>query len=306
MPALNRRSWTLFALMGAIWGVPYLFIKVAVEHMAPPVVVFGRTAVAIMPLLVVAASAGAIRPALARWRPLVAFAALEMALPWLLLTDAERRLPSGLTGLLIACVPIVGAVVAFALGDRHALAPRRVLGIALGLGGVALLVATDVGGTSSWWSVVEVLLVCIGYATAPFIASRQLADVPDVGVVAVSLTLVAIVYAPIAWFTRPDSAPPARAVWAVIALGVLCTAIAFVFFFRLIAAVGPARATLITFVNPAVAVVVGAVVLDEQITGATIGGFVLVLAGCWLATRHEAEVIADVPVVVEPLDRSSP
>ena len=139
--ALNRRSWTLFALMGAIWGVPYLFIKVAVEHLAPPVVVFGRTAVAIVPLLIIAARAGAIRPALARWRPLLAFAALEMAIPWLLLTDAERRLPSGLTGLLIACVPIVGAVVAFALGDRQALAPRRVVGIALGLGGVALLVA---------------------------------------------------------------------------------------------------------------------------------------------------------------------
>jgi drug/metabolite transporter (DMT)-like permease len=300
MPALNRRSWTLFALMGAIWGVPYLFIKVAVEHLAPPVVVFGRTAVAIVPLLVVATRAGAIRPALARWRPLFAFAALEMAIPWLLLTDAERRLPSGLTGLLIACVPIVGAVVAFALGDRHALAPRRVIGIALGLGGVALLVATDVSGTASWWSVIEVLLVCVGYATAPFIASRQLADVPDVGVVAVSLTAVAIVYAPIACFTRPDSAPPAEAVWAVIALGLLCTAIAFVLFFRLIAAVGPARATLITFVNPAVAVVVGAVFLDEQITVATIGGFVLVLAGCWLATRHEPEVIAEVTIVVEP------
>jgi len=304
MPALNRHSWTLFALMGAIWGVPYLFIKVAVEHLAPPVVVFGRTAVAIVPLLVVAARAGAIRPTLARWRPLLAFAALEMAIPWLLLTDAERRLPSGLTGLLIACVPIVGAVVAFALGDRHALAPRRLLGIGLGLGGVALLVAADVGGTASWFSIAEVLVVCVGYATAPFIASRRLADVPDVGVVAVSLTAVAIVYAPIAWSTRPDETPPANAIWAVIGLGILCTAIAFVLFFRLIAAVGPARSTLITFVNPAVAVVVGALVLDEQVTAATIGGFVLILAGCWLATRHEAEVIAEVPVVVEPLDPS--
>ena len=152
----------------------------------------------------------------------------------------------------------------------------------------------------------EVLLVSIGYATAPFIASRQLADVPDVGVVAVSLTAVAIVYAPIAWFSRPEVAPPANAVWAVIALGVLCTAIAFVFFFRLISAVGPARATLITLINPAVAVVVGAVFLDERITIATIGGFVLVLAGRWLATRHAAEVIAEVPLVVEPLERSTP
>ena len=207
---MNRHAWILFGLMGAIWGVPYLFIKVAVEHMSPPVVVFGRTSIAVVPLLIVATRAGAIRPALACWRPLLAFAALEMAIPWFLLTDAERHLPSGLTGLLIACVPIVGAVVAYLLGDHHALAPRRLAGIALGLGGVTLLVAADLSGEAPWWSIVEVLLVCVGYATAPFIASRRLADVPDVGVVAVSLSAVAIVYAPIALvdLARRDAAGP--------------------------------------------------------------------------------------------------
>ena len=288
---MNRRAWVLFGLMGAIWGVPYLFIKVAVEHMAPPVVVFGRTAVAVVPLLVIAVRAGAIRPTLTRWRPLLAFAAIEMAIPWFLLTDAERHLPSGLTGLLIACVPIVGAVVAFLLGDRTALAPQRLAGIALGLGGVALLVAADLSGEAPWWSIIEVLLVCVGYATAPFIASRRLADVPDVGVVALSLSAVTIVYAPIALATWPDEAPPARAVAAVVALGVLCTAVAFVLFFRLIAAVGPSRSTLITFVNPAVAVVVGSVFLGEAITATTVGGFVLVLSGCWLATGQATPVL---------------
>ena len=272
--------------MGAIWGVPYLFIKVAVEHVEPPVVVFGRTIIAVIPLLVLAVRAGAVRPALRRWRPLLAFAALEMAIPWILLTSAEQHLPSGLTGLLIACVPIVGAVAAFALGDRGALRPRRLAGIALGLGGVALLVAADLGGTGTpWVSVVQVLLVCVGYAVAPFIAVRRLRDVPDLGVVSLSLAAVAIVYAPLAWLTRPASAPPAEAWWAIIALGVLCTAIAFVVFFRLISSIGPARSTLITFVNPAVAVVVGAIVLDERITFATVAGFALVVAGCWFATR---------------------
>jgi len=284
---LTRRGWVLFGAMGAIWGVPYLFIKVAVEHLSPAVVVFGRTAIATVPLLAVAARLGALRPALARWRPVLAFAALEMAGPWYLLTTAEQHLPSGLTGLLIACVPIAGAVAAFALGDRTAVQPGRLAGIGLGLGGVALLVAADLGGTGvPWWSVGAVLLVCVGYATAPFIATRRLADVPDVGVVAVSLASVAIVYAPFAWLTRPDEAPPGEAWAALVGLGVLCTAIAFVVFFRLIGEIGPARATLITFVNPAVAVVVGAVVLDERITAATVGGFVLVLGGCWLATRR--------------------
>ena len=296
---VTREGWILFALMGVIWGLPYLFIKVAVEYLSPPVVVFGRTSIAAVPLLVFALRTGAVRPALAHWRPILAFAALEMAVPWLLLTSAEQHLPSGLTGLLIACVPIVGAVVAYLLGDRSALQPVRVAGIALGLAGVALLVATDLSGEAPLWSVVEVLLVCVGYATAPFIANRRLSGVPDVGVVALSLTVVAIVYAPFAWLARPADPPPAQAWGAVLALAFVCTAVAFLVFFRLIAAVGPARATLITFINPAVAVVVGALVLDEQITVATVGGFGLVLAGCWLATRHRPEVIAEAPGLAE-------
>jgi len=296
---VTREGWILFALIGVIWGLPYLFIKVAVEYLSPPVVVFGRTSIAAVPLLVFALRTGAVRPALAHWRPILAFAALEMAVPWLLLTSAEQHLPSGLTGLLIACVPIVGAVVAYLLGDRSALQPVRVAGIALGLAGVALLVATDLSGEAPLWSVVEVLLVCVGYATAPFIANRRLSGVPDVGVVALSLTVVAIVYAPFAWLARPADPPPAQAWGAVLALAFVCTAVAFLVFFRLIAAVGPARATLITFINPAVAVVVGALVLDEQITVATVGGFGLVLAGCWLATRHRPEVIAEAPVLAE-------
>jgi len=296
---VSRQGWVLFGLMGVIWGVPYLFIKVAVEYLSPPLVVFGRTSIAAVPLLVFAVRTGAVRPALAHWRPLLAFATLEMAVPWLLLTSAEQHLPSGLTGLLIACVPIVGAVVAYLLGDRSALRPVRLAGIGLGLSGVALLVAADLSGEAPLWSVAEVLLVCVGYATAPFIANRRLSGVPDVGVVAVSLSVVAIVYAPFAWLTRPAEAPPTQAWAAVLALAFLCTAVAFLVFFRLIAEVGPARATLITFINPAVAVVVGAVVLDEQITGTTLVGFALVLAGCWLATRHRPEVVAEAPVLAE-------
>jgi drug/metabolite transporter (DMT)-like permease len=284
--AITRRGWVLFGLMGAIWGVPYLFIKVAVEHMSPPVVVFGRTVIAAALLVPIAAKTGALRPALAHWRIILAFAALEMAGPWLLLTNAEQHLPSGLTGLLIACVPIVGAIAAYVLGDRTALQPQRLLGIAVGLGGVTLLVAADLGGDGvPWWSVAEVLLVCVGYATAPFIATRRLGDVPSLGVVALSLSAVAIVYAPFAWISWPADNPPGRAWASVLGLALICTALAFVLFFALIAEIGPARATLITFVNPAVAVVVGAIVLDEEITVATIGGFVLVLAGCWLSAR---------------------
>ncbi|HEY1737161.1 MAG TPA: DMT family transporter [Acidimicrobiia bacterium] len=284
---MTRRGWLLFAAMSVIWGVPYLLIKVAVGHVAPPVVVFGRTAVAAVVLLAIAARTHQLRPALHFWPWVLAFAAIEMTGPWLLVSNAEERLPSGLTGLLVACVPIAGAIVAFTLGDRHALRPVRLCGIAVGLGGVALLVSGDLNGAHGipWASVAAVMLVCVGYASAPFIVARRLADVPTMGVVALAVASVAVETAPFAWVDRPAHVPAATAIWAIVGLAVLCTGVAFVTFFALIGEVGPTRATLITFANPAVAVVLGAIVLGERITLATLGGFVLVLGGCYLATR---------------------
>jgi drug/metabolite transporter (DMT)-like permease len=299
---MTRRGWALFAAMGVIWGLPYLLIKVAVEHLAPPVVVFGRTSLAAVVLMALAAHTGALRPALEHWKPVLAFALIEMAGPWLLLTNAEKRLPSGLTGLIVSCVPIFGALAAYALGDRTALRFVRVAGIAVGLGGVALLVGRDLNGSRGipWLSVIQVLLVCVGYATAPFIVARRLGDVSGLAVAAVSLAAVAILVAPLAWFARPAHIPPANTLWAVLGLAVVCTGIAFIVFFALIGEIGPARATLITFVNPAVAVVLGAVVLDEKITAATIGGFVLVLTGCFLATRPGTFVVDEVATTAAP------
>jgi drug/metabolite transporter (DMT)-like permease len=289
---MTRRGWFLFVAMGALWGVPYLLIKVAVKQMSPPVVVFGRTSVAAVVLVALAWRADAIRPALRRWKPVLAFAAIEIAGPWLLLTNAEKRLPSGLTGLLVSCVPLVAAVAAYALGDHTALRPLRLVGIGLGLGGVALLVGSDLSGRDGipWGSVFQMIVVCVCYATAPFLAARRLSDVPPIGVLAVSLATVAIVYAPFAWFNRPSAVPPARALWAVLILSIVCTGIAFLVFFALIAEVGPMRAMLFTFMNPAVAVILGAVFLHEAITLATVGGFVLVLTGCWFATRPTSAI----------------
>jgi drug/metabolite transporter (DMT)-like permease len=302
---MTRRGWLLFATMSAVWGIPYLLIKVAVEHVEPPVVVFGRTSIAGAVLLLLAARTGALRAALQHWRPVLVFAAIEMGAPWLLLTNAEKQLPSGLTGLLVACVPLFGALAAYTLGDHAALRPVRLVGIVIGLGGVALLVGGDLSGGAHgipWWSVVQVMLVCVGYSVGPFIVVRRLADVPSIGVVAVSLAAVAIVVAPLAWLGRPVHVPPASAWSAVFALAAVCTGLAFVVFFALIAEIGPTRATLITFVNPAVAVVLGAIVLDESITLATIGGFVLVLTGCWLATRAHTPVVVASPEAVSSLN----
>ena len=274
--------------MSVIWGLPYLFIKIAVEDLDPTVVVAGRTLIAFVLLLPVAVHRRALRPVLARWPWLVLFATMEMAVPWLLLTDAEQRLPSSLTGLLVATVPLFGAIAALVLGDRSVLIPRRLVGLAVGMAGVGLLVGFGgEDGTVDARSVVQVLIVAVLYATAPFVADRRLSDVPTLGVVTTAIGGGAPLSPPAAIVQRPESSPPADALWAMLALGVLCTAIAFIVFFALIDEVGPARSTLITFANPAVAVTLGVVVLGEALTVGLLLGFPVVLAGCWLAGKRD-------------------
>ena len=273
----------LFAAMGVIWGIPYLLIKVAVRDLSPDVLVFGRTAIGALLLVPAAAARHQLRPLASVWRPLLAYTVIELAVPWLLLATAEQRLSSSLTALLVASVPLVGAVLAWSLGDRGSLGTRGIVGLAVGLAGVAALVGFDVGG-ADFGSVAMVAAVAVGYAVGPAIFARKLGQVPPLGVAAASLGLCALGFAPIAAFHVPEAAPSARALLAVAVLGIVCTALAFVLFFELINEIGPVRATVITYVNPAVAVVLGVTLLDERFSLATAVGFALVLAGSVLAT----------------------
>jgi drug/metabolite transporter (DMT)-like permease len=280
-----RRSWLLFAAMCVIWGVPYLLIRVAVREVSPGTLVFARTALGGLVLLPFALRRGGFAPVLRRWRPLVAFTALEVAAPWLLLSDAERRLTSSLTGLLVAATPLVGVAVARLLRtDDRGGGVLRAAGLLAGLVGVALLLGLDVGSVHAW-PVVEVGLVAVGYATAPVVLSRTLADLPSIPVVAASLLLTAVGYLPYA-ATHVPSSLSARAAGSVLALALVCTALAFVVFFALIAEIGPVRATVITYVNPAVAVLLGVVLLGERFTPGMAVGFPLILLGSVLAARR--------------------
>lgn len=285
---MSRRGWVLFGLMCLIWGVPYVMIKVAVGGVSVPVVVFSRTAVGALVLWPLAARGGHVVATLrARWWPLLLFAACEMIGPWWLLSDAERRLPSSLTGLLIAAVPIIGALLAVAAGDAEHFGVLRWLGLLVGLGGVALLAAPHLTGGDAW-SVTEVLLTAVGYAVAPRIAARQLRDVPGALMTATCLSVAALVYAVPAVVTRPRTWPSTSVLVALAGLALVCTALAFLVFFRLIAEVGPARAVVFTYVNPFISVLAGAVVLAEPVTVLTIVAFALVLAGSLLATLRPA------------------
>jgi len=232
-------------------------------------------------LLPLALRAGGFGPVLRRWRPLLAFAAIEIAIPWLLLGNAEQHLSSSLTGLLVAAVPLVGVVAGRVAGTGDHVDARRWAGLLLGLAGVGMLVGLDLGGLSVL-AVGEVGLVAAGYATAPVIMARQLSDLPSFPVVSAALLLSAVAYAPYG-LTHWPSHVAAAGVASILALGLVCTALAFVLFFALIGEIGPARATVITYVNPAIAVALGLLLLNEQFTVGMGIGFPLILVGSVLA-----------------------
>jgi drug/metabolite transporter (DMT)-like permease len=293
---VTRRGAVFFAALCVVWGIPYLLIKVAVSEVAPVSLVFLRTGIAAVLLLPLALARGQVRPVLTRWRPMLAYTVVEIAAPWLLLSDAERHLTSSLSGLLVAAVPLVGAGLALLRPDGDRIGRLGLLGLVIGLAGVAALVGLDVHGTQAA-AVAEVAGVVLGYAIGPVIMAGPLRDLPTLGVVAVSLAGCAIGYAPFGIPALPAGWPRASVLASVGLLAVVCTAVAFLLMFGLVAEVGPVRATVITYVNPAVAVVAGVLLLHEPLTAAIVVGFVLVILGSVLATWRPRRQPAAEPVL---------
>lgn len=282
---MSPRAWALFAAMSVIWGIPYLLIKVAVEGVSVPVLVLARTAIGAAVLLPLTLRRSAWAPVLRHWRPALVFAFFEIIAAWLLLSDAERHISSSLTGLLIAASPIIAAVLSRLTGGESRLGPMRIAGLAVGFTGVAVLAGPGLTGGSAW-PVAEVLLVATCYAIAPLVAARYLGDVPTLPLTAGCLTVAALVYAGPAAATWPDEIPTTRVLVALAALAVVCTALAFIVFFALIREVGGSRALVFTYVNPAVALAAGVIILNEPLTAFNVAGLALILTGSVLATRR--------------------
>src|SRR6476659_7296004 len=262
--------------MSIIWGIPYLMIKIAVEGVSVPVLVLARTAVGAAVLLPLAFSRQTLTIVRNHWKALLGFAFFEIIAAWWLLSDAERHLTSSMTGLLIAASPIIAAVLdRFTGGER--LGYKRIAG--------------------STWPIIEVLMVATCYAIAPLIAARYLADVPALPMTAVCLGFAALVYAAPAAATWPDEMPSTRVLLALGGLAVICTALAFIVFFALSREVGAARALVFTYINPAVALAAGVIVLHEPLTAWNVAALALVLTGCVLATRrhpeHEPDIVTE-------------
>jgi drug/metabolite transporter (DMT)-like permease len=278
---MSKRGWLLFIALGLLWGMPYLLIRIAVGEIDPLVVAGARTVLGSLLLAPLALRRNALAPAFRRWKWLLAFTLIEISLPWWMLGHAETRLNSSTAGLLIAVVPLFAALIISKLGHEK-LEPRRLFGLCLGFAGVALLVGLDIH-LDDFFAVGATILVALCYAIGPIIIDRKLKDVPAIGVITGSLILASLIYLPFAPFLLPGKVSVAS-VSSVVGLGVLCTAAAFIVFFALIAEVGPARATVITYVNPAVAILLGALVLDEPLTTGMAFGFPLVILGSFLGT----------------------
>ena len=292
---MTQRGWALFGAMAVIWGIPYLLIKIAIGELTPASLVLLRTALGATLLLPVAAARGWLAPLLPYWRWVLAYTVVEVSLPWFLLADGERRLSSSLTGLMIAAVPLIAAVIQLLTRADERMDRRRMTGLLIGFVGVAVLVGLNVS-FKDLVAVGEVGLVAVGYAAGPIIIARRLPSLPALGVVAASLVLTALFYAPLAIPQLPRSIPSGKVLLAVLTLGVVCTALAFLLFFALIGEVGPVRATVITYFNPAVALLLGVAVLHEPFTLGAVVGFSLILVGSVLATRRTTALAGSAPV----------
>ena len=294
---MSKRGWILFVALGIIWGTPYLFIRIAVTDLSPAVVVFCRVLIATALLLPIAIHQGQARTLRTHWKGILAFAVIEMCIPFGSLGFAEKQISSSLTGLLIAAVPLLNAVISRQLGLDSDWDVRRIVGLFVGFIGVGMLVGFDVSA-SNYWAILLCFLAASGYALGPIIITKLLSDVSSIGVIAWSLFIAGLIYLPIvlvevardSWRGPGVSHVTTNAILSVIALGVLCSAIAFVALFALVDEVGPTRTTVITYINPAVAIILGIIILSEPITIGILIGFPLVLIGSVMATRRNVEV----------------
>ena len=283
---MSSRAWLAFIALGAIWGVPYFFIKLAVQEISPLVVAWSRLALAAAVLLPIAWQRGALKGLWAYKGAIFAFAIIEFVIPFTAISVGERWIDSSVAGILIAAVPLTIAVIARWFGQHEALGLWRLIGLVVGLFGVVTLLGFGgIHGLPGWAGAGCMLLATVGYAVGPLIIQRHLAGLDSIGPIAASQATAALVLLLPALSAWPRHMPSATTWVSIAVLGLLCSAIAMLLLFYLVRHAGPARATVITYVNPMVATLLGVVFLDEHL-GA--GGYLslgLILLGSWLATR---------------------
>jgi drug/metabolite transporter (DMT)-like permease len=283
---MTRRGWLAFAAMSVIWGIPYLLIRVAVRHgMTPMFLAWGRVTLAAVVLLALAWRAGTLSSIRGRWGTLLAYAVAEICVPFSMIAVGETRVASSLAAILVSSVPLIGAVLAMRFDHSERPTRIRALGLLVGFAGVVFLVGIDVAGQSrELLAAGGILLAAIGYAIGPMLIKLRMGGLDPRAGIGTSLAIASLLLAPAAALDRPHAMPSAGAIACVVALGLVCTALAFVIFTVLIAEAGTSRAMVITYINPVIAVALGVVLLGEQPGTGSIAGLLLILAGSWLST----------------------
>ena len=283
---MSRRAWGHFFLVGLLWGIPYLLMKVAVRDLPPAAIVCGRTLIGAAMLIPFALYQKTFRAALIGYKDVAIYAAMEMMVPWLLITTSEKKISSGLAGLLVATVPIWATIFTALKGDTSVLHSKRIFGIFIGFVGMVALIGIDaIKGALDIPSVFMVIAASILYAAAVMRVTEKLPGVNGIAINGLAMAITCVVYAPITVITWPHEPIHINSIYALVALGIFSTGFAFVYFFKLLNEIGPARSSLVTYLNTAFAVVLGILVLSEPITLGVAIGLPVVLYGSYLASR---------------------
>ena len=283
---MSRRHWFLFITVGLLWGMPYLLLKVSVRELSVPVIVCSRTLIGALILVPIALHQKTLLPALKKYHYVLLYAVLELFIPWLLITAAEQKITSGLAGLLVATVPIWTTVIASVKGDKTVWHKKRLGGLLIGFIGVLLVVGIEsLRSDQNPLAIIMILVASLSYASAVATVTATIPELDPIAINGLAMFSASIFYLPFALFALPDHMPTAHVIASQITLGLLPTAMAFILFFELMRDVGPARASLVTYLNTAFAVVLGVVILHEPLTLGILVGLPLVLIGSYFAGR---------------------
>ena len=296
---MSRRIYALFAIMAVTWGVPYFFIKIAVEELQPASMVMARCGIASLILLPIAWRNGSLAQATRAFKWVLVFAVLEYIIPWYLIGTAEQKLPSSVAGLLLATTPLFATIYGRILGDKTATQWRRLVGLGVGFAGVASLVGIDgMNGDVDWFSALLILICAMCYVLAPMAIFRNTQGINQMGIVALSMPVTTLFWSYSGSTQWPDTGVSTKVWLSLIVLAVVCTWLAFHFYWQLAHAVGVVRASTLTYLNPPVAIGAGVLFLGEHITSGMLVGFPLVLLGSYYATRPPIPV--EEAAVAEP------
>ena len=285
---MKRSSWINFSLVGLLWGVPYLLIRVAVApgQFTPAFVVFSRVAIGATLLIPYAIQRGTFKPALKQFKWIAAYGIIEIVGPWGFISQGETKLNSGLAALLIATVAIWATLLNGALGDKTVWHSSRLIGLAVGFIGICFVVGLEsLQGKVDTVAILLLLLAAIGYAIAPTLIRHKIPELDGAAVNGLAMLIATVIYLPFALAQWPDHHVRANSIYSLLALGVFPTAIAFVVFFKILVDIGPARASLVAYVNTGVAVLLGVIILHEKLTTGILVGLPLVMIGSYYASR---------------------